>query len=131
MKLSDIKQDNTITVEFLDPHTKESFKPKVTFELRYINSRFMKNENLKAQRKMFELMQKEENLTEDKKKLKPELIKEGTNEYLSQLIASWKNIDDFKKVTDEAKLELIKDEDILNFVMENCNDLGKFRNLRA
>ena len=130
MKLSDIKQDNTITVEFLDPHTKESFKPKVTFELRYINSRFMKNENLKAQRKMFELMQKEENLTEDKK-LKPELIKEGTNEYLSQLIVSWKNIEDFKKVTDEAKLELIKDEDILNFVMENCSDLGKFRNLRA
>lgn len=127
MKLSYLSQNNTITVEFLDPHTKESFKPKVTFELRYINSRFMKNENLKAQRKIFELMQKEENLTEDEKKLKPELIKEVTNEYLSQLIVSWKNIEDFKKVTDEAKLQLIKDEDILNFVMENCSDLGKFR----
>jgi hypothetical protein len=126
MKLSDLKQDNTITVEFLDPHTKESFSPKVTFELRYINSRFMKNEHLKSQRKILELMQDEKNLT-DEKALKPELIEDVTKAYLSQLIVSWKNIEDFKKVTDEAKLTLIQDTDILNFVMENCNDLGKFR----
>lgn len=125
MKLQEITFKSSKEFELLDPVTKKSFKPKVTIEILSSDSKEAKNNLLKAQRKIFELMQDDNNKEDGK--LKSELI-EGINKvYLSTLILSWKNIEDFKEFTDEAKLSLMENEIIANFVLECSSDLGKYR----
>lgn len=126
MKLEDITFKDSKEFEFLDPVTKKGFEPKVTIEILNSDSKEAKNNFMKAQRKVFELTQEPDNLDDDKK-LKPELLEEINNVYLSSLIVSWQNIEDFKKVTDEAKLELMKNEHISKFVLDKSGNLGNFR----
>lgn len=126
MKLEDITFKDSKEFEFLDPVTKKGFEPKVTIEILNSDSKEAKNNFMKAQRKVFELTQEPDNLDDDKK-LKPELLEEINNVYLSSLIVSWQNIEDFKKVTDEAKLELMKNEHISKFVLDKSGKLGNFR----
>jgi hypothetical protein len=125
MKLSDITFKQSKEFELLDPVTKKSFTPKVTLEILSGESKEAKNNLLKAQRKIYELMQDESNKEDGK--LKPEIIENVNKVYLSSLIVSWKNIEDAKKVTDEAKLKLIENDYILSFIMEHSSDLGKYR----
>ena len=125
MTLKDITFKQSKEFEFLNPITKESYSPKVFIEILNSESKEAKNNLLKAQRKIFELMQDEDNKEDGK--LKSDLIENVNKIYLSSLIIGWKNIDDFKKVTDEAKIKLIENEYILAFVMECTSSLGNFK----
>ena len=125
MKLSDITFKDSKEFELLDPVTKKSFTPKVTIEILNGESKVAKNHLLMAQRKIYELMQDESNKEDGK--LKAEIVENVNKLYLSSLIVGWKNIEDFKKVTDEAKIKLIENEYILSFIMECSSDMGKFR----
>lgn len=125
MKLSDITFKQSKEFEFLNPLTNKSYEKKVFIEILNANSKEAKNNLLKAQRKIFELTQDENNMEDGK--LKPQLIEDINRVYLSSLIVSWKNIEDFKKVTNEAKLKLMENEYIFDFVLSISSTLGNFK----
>ena len=125
MKLSDITFSQSKKFELKDPVTNKSFKPKVMIEILSTESKEAKNGLLSAQRKIYEMMKDENNLEDGK--LKADLVESINRVYFSTLIIGWENIEDFKEVTDEAKLQLIENEIIFKFVLECAGDLGKFR----
>ena len=126
MKLQDINLLSSKEFEFLDPITNKSFEPPVTFTILSGESKEAKGNFLKAQRAIFEKMQDKGNLDEDGK-IKTEIIEEANKVYLSSLIVSWTNIEDFKKVTDEAKLKLMENDFISRFVIDKSSNLGNFK----
>lgn len=125
MKLSEITFSQSKKFELKDPVTNKSFKPKVMIEILSTESKEAKNGLLQAQRKIYEMMQDENNLEDGK--LKADLVESINRVYFSTLIVGWENIEDFKEVTDEAKLQLIENETIFKFVLECAGNLGNYR----
>lgn len=120
MKLSEITFKEQEKFEFLNPLTNESFEPKVTITILSTDSKTAKSNFLKAQREIAKMMKEDE-------KLDDEVLEAINKKYLSSLIVDFENIEDFKKVTEDAKIKLMENDIISKFVLDKSSKLGNFK----
>jgi len=130
MQLSTLGMTPLREFNFIDPFTEQATDIFIT--VHPIKSKHGKAAEHKMRLKIIELMQDENNLIEnEEKKLKTELITNVSLEMMSNLIVSWRGIEDEKgkqiKFSNETCLEIFKEhQELADAVYQFASTMGNF-----